>query len=77
MAFDSHCKNLQLLRFLVSDEIEGTRFQTHVPSLMTLYRKLTATAPAPWDHTGNVFRLNIKINLPRRQERHTTDVDVD
>lgn len=41
------------------------------------HAEMTSTAPAPWDHTGNIFRLNIKVNLPRHQQQHTTDVDID
>lgn len=31
----------------------------------------------PKNYTGNIWRLNLKLNLPRRGDRHSHDIDID
>ena len=41
------------------------------------HHETSGTQTNPFDHTGNIFRLNIKLSLPRKGWRYTSSMDID
>ena len=41
------------------------------------HTEFTGTKGGPMKYTGNIWRLNIKLILPRRGQRHTQDIDIE
>jgi len=55
----------------------GYVFNRNWRAEMIYHHETSGTATFPFDHTGNIFRLNLKLSLPRKGWRYPKSPDVD
>jgi len=67
-------KRLQVLRLRGG---LGYIFNRTVRAEFIYHLELSGTDDSPLDHTGNIWRLNLKVLLPRHGFRYPKDVDID
>jgi len=67
-------KRLQVLRLRGG---LGYVFNRNWRAEIIYHHETSGTATFPFDHTGNIFRLNLKLSLPRKGWRYPKSPDVD
>jgi hypothetical protein len=67
-------KRLQVLRLRGG---LGYIYSKRIRAEFQYFGELSETSSSPLDHTGNIFRLNIKILLPKKGLRYPKDADID
>lgn len=67
-------RRLQVLRLRIGT---GYVLNRNVRAEILYHHESSGTPTDPFDHTGNIFRLNIKVSLPRKGWRYPSPTDID